>query len=593
METPETPVQTFRIAPNHGYSEAINAIAVSPDGKYFASASHDHLVKVRDADTRALVQDFAGHTDWARFVCFSPSGSMLLSAGHEGAVNLWDLVNPAPPKLLDAQLLDMPKLAISEDRAYLVGAPWRERVRIYSLADGTLFREFEYGEREIRACAISHARGVYLLEDQHGELSAFRMTTGDHIWTIKISTLGNTNLALSPEGGLLAATNRDNRDHRIKILDVNTGEVVHVIEDQARSFYSTLFLPGTNSIMSDESANIICVWNYLTGELQLSIKEKVGVFAFNPTQARFIAEVSAKKMIGLDIKDGSRLFEIPGHNAVPRTLAFTSTGSQFITGDDGGEIQCWDLGVGSRCWIQASNHGTVYCAAVAPSEPMVATAGSDGTMRLWDLNTGVFLHAGATHKNSITCIAFSPDGQQILTGDSEGWVKLYDRRKGRVMKSKKCHTFIVELVRFRDQGNSFFTASGEYIFAWKAASMARTHVIGKFSNLISSAVMLPSMETFAVLVGCDLILWNHQKQAQEWSFQDARLHPISLATSPDGRFIAVGFQENIVRVWDASGLVVMTFPHKSSVTALAFHPDGTRLPAGDTTGEVCLWRIRS
>jgi WD40 repeat protein len=68
---------------------------------------------------------------------------------------------------------------------------------------------------------------------------------------------------------------------------------------------------------------------------------------------------------------------------------------------------------------------------------------------------------------------------------------------------------------------------------------------------------------------------------------------LSLAYSPDGRYLASGSRNDVVRLWDAtSGQLVRTFK-EHWVWALAFSPDGKHLATGGANKLVRLWEVES
>jgi len=76
-----------------GHVQAINHIAFSPDGRYFASASFDRKVKVWDGRTGAFVATLNGHVAAVYQVCWSADSRMVVTASKDGTVKVWSLRN--------------------------------------------------------------------------------------------------------------------------------------------------------------------------------------------------------------------------------------------------------------------------------------------------------------------------------------------------------------------------------------------------------------------------------------------------------------------------------------------------------------------
>jgi general transcriptional corepressor TUP1 len=67
----------------------------------------------------------------------------------------------------------------------------------------------------------------------------------------------------------------------------------------------------------------------------------------------------------------------------------------------------------------------------------------------------------------------------------------------------------------------------------------------------------------------------------------------SVAVSPDGCLVAVGYSDNIVRLWDLQSrqLVECLVGHVACVSSMAFTPDGKGLVGGSVDGMLKHWNL--
>jgi WD40 repeat protein len=84
-------------------------------------------------------------------------------------------------------------------------------------------------------------------------------------------------------------------------------------------------------------------------------------------------------------------------------------------------------------------------------------------------------------------------------------------------------------------------------------------------------------------------------QLQETIFTEAFDAILSVAVSPDGRYIAAGSNSGQVRVWREEGRVLHLSMrgHTDRVSAIAFSPDGAALATASWDGTVRLWDLES
>jgi WD40 repeat protein len=66
---------------------------------------------------------------------------------------------------------------------------------------------------------------------------------------------------------------------------------------------------------------------------------------------------------------------------------------------------------------------------------------------------------------------------------------------------------------------------------------------------------------------------------------------VCMAYAPDGRFLATGDVDGVVRLWDpeTGKLLRALTGHQSAVRSLGFTPDGRELASGSSDGTIVLW----
>ncbi len=196
--------------------------------------------------------------------------------------------------------------------------------------------------------------------------------------------------------------------------------------------------------------------------------------------------------------------------------------------------------------------GRFVCVGYAPDGKVLAAGATDGAIRLYDPATGKLLARLQGPTAAPLCIAFSPDGKKVIVGDEEGHVRIWQATSGKQLRLLQGHKLAVRSVVFTLDGKYAVTGSEDRIQLWEVAS---GKVVRQFRGL------------------------------------DGQFR--SLALSPNGKLLAGGGTDGIVRLWDVStGKSALPLDgHRGPVAVVAFSPRGEAL-ASVGVGWGFFWDLR-
>ena len=277
--------------------------ALSPDGKFLASAGKDQTVKLWDFASGRFIRNLGKHDGWVRRTVFRPDGKVVYSiADNEGLSELDAATGetrrrlPLPPGE-NKQWFGM---ALSPDGRFIALSGRESAVLILDVAAWSLKRQVAVGD--VTDGMVFSPRNRTLLTSGNSKITSWNPETGERVGEMPIS-LRTARLAISPDGSKLVVAGRD----ETQVREIETGDLKQAVP--AKSIPAVF----DAAITPDNSILVTC------------------------------AEAPA----AFDIETGRPRGRFGAMTDNCHSVAITGDGRFAITSHNGPDIRVWDMATGA------------------------------------------------------------------------------------------------------------------------------------------------------------------------------------------------------------------------------------------------------
>jgi len=547
-------------------SEAyVYSLVFSPDGKHVATAEANGVVQIWDVQTGQEVLRFGATTPKVA-IFYKPSGNQLITADTAGYIKIWN------------------------------AKTGKEDFSLFTFAV------------EIATGAMT-ADGSLLATASYNIVQTWDVSTGKELFTFS-HTNNVKSLAFSRDGTRLAATGSEGD---VIIWNTATGQDLLTFKCGQDCFDSNIIFntDGTRVVISD-SSGFVRFWD-ITGSQAREVfyrKVRAGNYPvpinLGPDGTKLaVAQINSVSI--WDASTGLDLFVLP-YESLVSGVDFSPDGKLFAAGGrDGTTIKIWDLSLpGEKLILDAYEGNGIEDVAFSPDGTRMVTINVDrGDAHIWDAITG---HKLLTiHESDVCCSAvFSLDGTRLLTGSSGGKVKIWDASTGKRVTTLSGHLYNIVRAIFSQDGTRVATASRDgRAIIWDASSGKQLVAIlvrrgwVNFVAFSPDGKLLATSSTDSAEQNGELTIWDAEtgKFLFSLSVPNNTAICLGLTFSSDGKRLAVGYDDNVARIWDISTMQPQTTPvlvlrgHSDTVWRVAFSPDRTRLATASFDTTIKLWDV--
>ncbi|NES63823.1 MAG: WD40 repeat domain-containing protein [Okeania sp. SIO2D1] len=367
------PPEELLISTLIGHTDSVNAVAVTPDGKFIISGSSDSTVKVWDLNTGEELL-LGGHSSPVNALAVTPDGKKVISGASDNTVIVWNLEKRKKTGTFDGHSHPVVALAITPDGKTVVSA----------------------------SIAKKNSIKVWDLENENCQEKLTLKGHGHIVRTLAI-TSSNRIISASDNGS-------------IKVWDLTNGKTLFTLQHGHKT------LPGFTFVGFESPLS------FVTPGFTGWASEAVYTIAVTRDGKRLISasgsgDNNTNSIKVWDLETGKEKSTLEGHKNPISALAITPNDKQVISASFDNTIKIWDIESGKEILTFIGHDNSIYDIAITLDGNKMISGSKDKTIKIWKLDP-YNKHIQLTgNDNSVNDITITSDGKQVIFGLQDNTIK--------------------------------------------------------------------------------------------------------------------------------------------------------------------------
>jgi WD40 repeat protein len=411
-----------------GHTERLTGVAVTADGRWAVSASHDRTLKVWDLGSGQLVRTLEGHTSLVSGVAVTADGRWAVSASWDKTVKVWDLGSGQLVRTLEGHTERVAGVAVTADSRWAVSASHDDTLKVWDLGSGQLTRTREGHTDSVTGVAVTVDGRWAVSASSDNTLKVWDLGSGQLVRTLEGHTRPVTGVAVTADSRWAVSASSDNT---LKVWDLGSGQLVRTLEGHANSVTGVAVTADGRWAASASYDRTLKVWDLGNGQLVRTLEGHANLVTGVAVTAdgRWAVSASYDDTLKVwDLGSGQLVRTLEGHMNVVSGVAVTADSRWAVSASHDRTLKVWDLGSGQLVRTLEGHTERVSGVAVTADGRWAVSASHDNTLRVWYLTAGLTATMLETHA-PLLCCAVASD-RLILAGDEAGALHLLDWHPG-------------------------------------------------------------------------------------------------------------------------------------------------------------------
>jgi len=431
----------------------------SPDGTTFLSSSTDKTVlwssatgeKIREFDT------FIGGT-----FSFSPNGELLIGSykmftvetGEEyrdfeltlgkvshtkflpdgttfvgsrnDSIMLFNYENESVISLLGKHGTLVRTIGVGTSVPMLVSHSKDQTMKIWNYDTQEEVREINGFSNDIIDFDISPNGELAIIGEPSGEVSLYNTETGAMVFQSKLSDRSYDSVRVSfVDGGDAFFTTCGTK---IIFWDCTTFDTLSELSAAESSITSITTAKSDSIVIFNSSWGKLLLWNRYTDQLD-SIDRTLGdiyQIVVSPDESSFAVASENETVTLYDLATLDTLLLFTGHSDEVFSVAYTSDGSEILSGGFYGEIHRWNTSTGEIIQSYDEHRYRVTSIDISDDDTRFVSSGIDRTIREWNIESGEVLGLYDAHLFWVTEVHYMNDDRELISSSLDGSLRLWE-----------------------------------------------------------------------------------------------------------------------------------------------------------------------
>lgn len=570
------------------HAGGITRLSYVDDGRMLLSASVDKTVRLWSAqgESAAVFGPFDSSVESAAFD--SERGRIVIGLG-DGAVLLVPLAGRAAPTRLTGGG-GWAQVDVSRTCSKIVAGFFDGAVQIWDGGTGRREAGWKAGEN-LLIPAFDPVADRLVTVSSDGRIRFWHPDGRPQRADIPAHSRRVYSVAWSRDGTRLAT---GSMDRTVFVWNSAKEATLGVSREHRGTVTSLAFVDRGKSILSAGADGRLLIWDAERGDVEAELRghtSDVSAVTSSPDEWTLASgDWSGEiRLWDRSSDDVTTLPAGPNRFLVPRVLdvQFDTSGERLLGVTNDGDCLQWD--VRSRELRERKLPGTLHAAYGSATTLLVAA--STGELALLDAASEDTVRIVNAHRSSEVVMAVQPNANQVASAGLDSLVRIWSLPDLKPTARMEAGFRIRALAFSPDLAHLVGVGDGGQIRVWSARSWSLEQSLAFGASNLLWVAFHPRAE--ALITGAEdgsILRWNRNSRSPSKVLSAASL-PYCVALSPDGRRLAIGTGDQIVRICDfESGRELLALHgHTGRVAALVWSPDGHLLASAAYDGTVRLW----